>query len=125
MVSLLERQHALEKVYIDVEDKDAILTLCVILTCGCLRKVRELTVNIYVDDLVDSAHMACLAGTLRAPGLLEKLEVLHLVDEWGKRVPPAILGSLASGAAPTLRVLDLNVIPYLDEEDVKAVTAVL
>lgn len=110
LVSLVNYQRNLERVC--VHDPPAIIALVAILTQGCLRHVRELTVVISVHlDITVLAAFAAFAGVLHAPGTLQDLECLCIKDSYNAYLPDTlslIVGALTSGALPALRVLDLD-----------------
>lgn len=108
LVSLLQRQHALKTVR--VNNPKAIHALIVLLARGCLKRVRELTVSFHCrDSSTTLEHIRTLAGVLRVPGALEALKVLRLSAEaWEDGMLPELARALGSGAAPSLRLLDVG-----------------
>ncbi len=116
LVTLVRRQHRLEKV--TLEDPDALSALVdVILAPGCLLHLRELVLFTYFGGAITLAHMQALAGALQVPGVLPALERLAITPKgWHSGSLPAVAGVLASGACPVLRELEVNHGTFQDED---------
>lgn len=129
LARLVARQHALTTV--DVCDPLAIPAVSTILKRGGLGHLTELVLELDFDKPTTTlVHVQNLAAALRAPGALEKVEILRLLTRpsWKPGMLPVLASALASAAAPLLRVLDLNAHSpkgTFNDEDMEALSAMV
>ena len=127
LASLMQQQSCLEKVV--VSNPDASIALSIVLPApGCFTHVRELAVAMDFDHPTTVVQVQGLAGALTVAGPLQALETLSFLPIFGW-VPGMLLvlaRALASGACPSLRVLDLgNHLNLYMDKDVEALAAML
>lgn len=116
LASLVRRQHALEKVF--VQEPEALPALVHLIMHGCLSNVRELQIELNFDGVTSDQHLRLLLTVIeQVPGALESLEILHLLpDHWPPGKLPKIAETLSYDVAPNLRVLDLLAGMFQDED---------
>lgn len=124
LATLLERQRSLEQVY--VADPEALPSLAVVIAQGCLRHVQKLEIWLFKDgyQTVTSPQIFGVASAMQVPGALDALVSLHFYseDELPDDTFPLLVGSLASGAAPSLCHLDFGSsrLAQFDDEEMEA-----
>ena len=129
LVALMQKQHRLQKVVVGNPDAIPALSL-VLIAPDCFTHVRELSVVMNFDGLTTAALVQSMAGALRMGGPLPALEVLRLspATRWQPGMLPVLAGALASGACPSLRVLNVksgSTFNHHKHEDLEALAAML
>ncbi len=105
----------------------AVPSLARILAQGCLGHITKLTVTMNSSGPTAMAHVERLAEALKAPGVLQALEHLAFTrtTRWQAGMVPLLASALRSGAAPSLRILDLGGVNIYQNEDLGALATMV
>jgi hypothetical protein len=125
LASLVQRQRSLERLC--VEDSGTFSLVTAILAQGAFRRVRELTLNMPPNGTriaTGLTQVRRLADAMQAPGALEALEMLAFrKTHWAPGTIQPLVHALATGAAPSLRSLDLGESGSYSNDDAEALAA--